>query len=243
MARPARVKLTVIKRGARGAVAFDRETGSRVELAGVALDEASIADTTGAGDNFDAGFLHRVAERRPARPLHGARHALRNVEPRGAWVASRDSWLARDRSLTDMARRDTVGVGLVGSQFITTIHAEALRMVPQAEVLAVMSPTERARARFRVEAWHRAPLRGPGRDARHGRDRHGRGRRTQLRSLRDHGKGREGRQACGRREAAVPEPGGRGSHDRGVRSGRRQADVRGRAVLHAQIRPAEAAAR
>ena len=41
-----------------------------------------------------------------------------------------------------MAGRDTVRIGLVGSQFITTIHAEALRMVPQAEVLAVMSPTE-----------------------------------------------------------------------------------------------------
>ena len=40
-----------------------------------------------------------------------------------------------------MAGRDTVRIGLVGSQFITTIHAEALRMVPQAEVLAVMSPT------------------------------------------------------------------------------------------------------
>jgi len=40
-----------------------------------------------------------------------------------------------------MAKRDTVGVGLVGSQFITTIHAEALRSVPQAKVLAVMSPT------------------------------------------------------------------------------------------------------
>ena len=40
-----------------------------------------------------------------------------------------------------MARRDTVGVGLVGSQFITTIHAEALRSVPQAKVLAVTSPT------------------------------------------------------------------------------------------------------
>jgi predicted dehydrogenase len=40
-----------------------------------------------------------------------------------------------------MARHDTVRIGLVGSQFITTIHAEALRMVPQAEVLAVMSPT------------------------------------------------------------------------------------------------------
>jgi len=40
-----------------------------------------------------------------------------------------------------MAGRETVRIGLVGSQFITTIHAEALRMVPQAEVLAVMSPT------------------------------------------------------------------------------------------------------
>jgi predicted dehydrogenase len=37
---------------------------------------------------------------------------------------------------------DKIRVGLVGSQFITTIHAEALRMVPQAELLAVMSPTE-----------------------------------------------------------------------------------------------------
>jgi sugar/nucleoside kinase (ribokinase family) len=51
------VKLTVIKRGARGAMAFDRESGDRVDLAGTALDERSIADTTGAGDNFDAGFL------------------------------------------------------------------------------------------------------------------------------------------------------------------------------------------
>ena len=41
-----------------------------------------------------------------------------------------------------MASRDTVRVGLVGSQFISSIHAEALRMVPQAEIVAVMSPTE-----------------------------------------------------------------------------------------------------
>ena len=37
--------------------------------------------------------------------------------------------------------RDKVGVGLVGSRFISTIHAEALRSVAGAEVLAVMSPT------------------------------------------------------------------------------------------------------
>ncbi|MBX7071974.1 MAG: Gfo/Idh/MocA family oxidoreductase [Pirellulales bacterium] len=35
-----------------------------------------------------------------------------------------------------------VGVGLLGSQFITAIHYEALRTVPDAEVLAVASPTE-----------------------------------------------------------------------------------------------------
>ena len=37
---------------------------------------------------------------------------------------------------------DRIGVGLIGSQFISTIHAEALMSVPDAEVLAVMSPTE-----------------------------------------------------------------------------------------------------
>lgn len=35
-----------------------------------------------------------------------------------------------------------IGVGLVGSQFITAIHYEALRGLPDAEVLAVASPTE-----------------------------------------------------------------------------------------------------
>jgi len=35
-----------------------------------------------------------------------------------------------------------VGVGLVGSQFISTIHAESLKLVSDAEILAVMSPTE-----------------------------------------------------------------------------------------------------
>ncbi len=34
------------------------------------------------------------------------------------------------------------GVGLIGSQFISTIHAESLKLVPDAEILAVMSPTE-----------------------------------------------------------------------------------------------------
>jgi predicted dehydrogenase len=35
-----------------------------------------------------------------------------------------------------------VGIGLVGSQFISTIHVEALKSVPDASVIAVMSPSK-----------------------------------------------------------------------------------------------------
>ena len=35
-----------------------------------------------------------------------------------------------------------VRIGLIGSQFITSIHAEALKGVRDAEILAVMSPTQ-----------------------------------------------------------------------------------------------------
>jgi myo-inositol 2-dehydrogenase/D-chiro-inositol 1-dehydrogenase len=34
-----------------------------------------------------------------------------------------------------------VGVGLIGSQFVTSIHAEALRACSQADIRAVASPT------------------------------------------------------------------------------------------------------
>src|SRR5712692_7408226 len=34
-----------------------------------------------------------------------------------------------------------VRIGLIGSQFVSTIHAEALKRVPNAELLAVVSPT------------------------------------------------------------------------------------------------------
>ncbi len=38
--------------------------------------------------------------------------------------------------------RKKVGVGLIGSRFISHIHADSLKLVADAEVLAVMSPTE-----------------------------------------------------------------------------------------------------
>jgi myo-inositol 2-dehydrogenase / D-chiro-inositol 1-dehydrogenase len=37
--------------------------------------------------------------------------------------------------------QQTVRVGLVGSQFISTIHAESLRRCPGVELFAVASPT------------------------------------------------------------------------------------------------------
>jgi predicted dehydrogenase len=45
-------------------------------------------------------------------------------------------------------RNGKVGVGIIGSQFIAEIHAESFRHVPDAEVVAVASPT-----RAHVEAF------------------------------------------------------------------------------------------
>jgi len=44
-----------------------------------------------------------------------------------------------------------VRVGLIGSQFITALHAEALRSVPQAEIFAVASPSEGHARQFAQE--------------------------------------------------------------------------------------------
>jgi len=52
-----------------------------------------------------------------------------------------------------LKKHASVGIGLVGSQFVSSIHAEALRAVPNAEVLAVMSPTE-GHARSFAERHH-----------------------------------------------------------------------------------------
>ena len=38
--------------------------------------------------------------------------------------------------------KDKVGIGIVGSQFISSIHAEALKSVVDAQIIAVMSPTK-----------------------------------------------------------------------------------------------------
>ena len=138
-----------------------------------------------------------------------------------------------------MAKRDTVRIGLVGSQFITTIHAEALQMVPQAEVLAVMSPTEGHARDFASKygiAHHFNDL-----DAMLAMDEidmvvvgapncaH-----CEITV-----KAARAWQARGVRKAAVHEPCRGRSDDRGVPQGGRDADVRGGALLYAQVRQAE----
>lgn len=50
-----------------------------------------------------------------------------------------------------VAKCDRVGVALVGSQFVSTIHARALRAYPYAELVAVASPTPGHAARFAAE--------------------------------------------------------------------------------------------
>jgi sugar/nucleoside kinase (ribokinase family) len=49
--------LTVIKCGAQGAVAFSGDERRQFAVPQPLLDDLRIVDTTGAGDNFDAGFI------------------------------------------------------------------------------------------------------------------------------------------------------------------------------------------
>ncbi len=46
---------------------------------------------------------------------------------------------------------DRVGVGVVGSGFIADIHAAALKMVPEAELIGVASPTPGKAREFAAE--------------------------------------------------------------------------------------------
>ena len=136
-----------------------------------------------------------------------------------------------------------VRVGLVGSQFITAVHAESLKSVPQAEVMAVCSPTP-----GHAEAFA----------AKHGIPHH----LTEYKKLlemdeldmvvlgvpndlhcRLHARGGRGGQARRLREAALPEPRARPTAMiDGLPQGRRQADVRRGAVLRPEVRAAQEAA-
>lgn len=58
--------LSVVKRGARGALAIDsRRDGRGIEVIEVAPPAVDVVDTTGAGDSFNAGFLYAWLQNRP----------------------------------------------------------------------------------------------------------------------------------------------------------------------------------
>lgn len=56
----AKVPVLVVKRGARGASAYSE--GHRVDVPSLRVD---VKDTVGAGDTFDAGFLHQWVQKAP----------------------------------------------------------------------------------------------------------------------------------------------------------------------------------
>ena len=60
-----RTKLTVIKRGALGAMVFDGAGMQPFAVPQPSLRQLVVVDTTGAGDNFDAGFLLKWLEGAP----------------------------------------------------------------------------------------------------------------------------------------------------------------------------------
>ena len=61
--------LTVVKRGARGALALALDCRRAIEAMPPAVD---VVDTTGAGDSFNAGFLYAWLQ---GRPLDACLHA------------------------------------------------------------------------------------------------------------------------------------------------------------------------
>src|SRR5262245_49458760 len=70
-----------------------------------------------------------------------------------AFLSRREGATFMDTSLEQPPMRDRVKVGLVGSQFISSIHAESLHRVADAELCAVASPTQGNAARF-AERFH-----------------------------------------------------------------------------------------
>ena len=57
--------LTVVKRGARGALALDSRHAARAMSIEAAPPAVDVVDTTGAGDSFNAGFLYAWLQGRP----------------------------------------------------------------------------------------------------------------------------------------------------------------------------------
>jgi sugar/nucleoside kinase (ribokinase family) len=69
-------RIVVVKRGARGVLACDRETTLLIPAV-----RKRVVDTTGAGDSFNAGFLHAFLNGKPLKEsaLAGVKAAAKSV--------------------------------------------------------------------------------------------------------------------------------------------------------------------
>ena len=136
-----------------------------------------------------------------------------------------------------------VGIGLIGAGFISSLHAEAFQLVPEAHLRGVAAATAASAEALRRAARHPdAPLRLPA-PARRPRGRHRHGGRPERPAPRRHRRGRGGRQARDLREAARANARGGRRDDRRLPRRGRAPDVRRGAVLRAEVRAREAARR
>ncbi|MFN7116966.1 MAG: carbohydrate kinase family protein [Saprospiraceae bacterium] len=58
-------ELVVVKCGAEGAIAFQKDKITRFSIPDTLTEDLAIVDTTGAGDNFDAGFMRNWLLNKP----------------------------------------------------------------------------------------------------------------------------------------------------------------------------------
>ena len=59
-----------------------------------------------------------------------------------AGLCLEEFWFQEILYFKNKLMKNKIGIGIVGSQFISTIHAEALKSVPDAQIIAVMSPSD-----------------------------------------------------------------------------------------------------
>ena len=76
--------ITVIKKGKDGAMVIDKSGIVRMTVPSHLAEDLVIADTTGAGDNFDGGFIFRWLEGSPVEDclelgIHCGTHSLRSL--------------------------------------------------------------------------------------------------------------------------------------------------------------------
>ena len=137
-----------------------------------------------------------------------------------------------------------IGVGLIGSQFVSAIHFDALAQVPGARSRGRRLADDRACPPLRRIARHRPLVCRLSAVARDAGDRHGRPRTAQRLALRSRARRPgSGGQTCCARETDGAEPLRVRQDDRRLPTRRREVNVCRRALLRAEVRAAQTAAR